>query len=75
MNRPIFLISLRSMYRAGSKFFTSPAMRQAKAVASNCSMREMPLPALANGLPVLLGANAQGADQSHSGYHNSARKY
>src|SRR5580692_1509719 len=42
MKRPIFLISFFSMNCAGSKFLTSPAMRQAKAVASNCSIREIP---------------------------------
>ena len=31
MKRPIFLISFFSMYRLGSKFLTSPAMRQLKA--------------------------------------------
>src|ERR1700683_3117526 len=42
MKRPIFLISLRSMNRAGSKSLTSPAIRHVNAVASNCSILEMP---------------------------------
>src|SRR5580658_10237240 len=42
MKRPIFLISLRSMNCAGSKFFTSPAIRQVNAEASNCSILEIP---------------------------------
>src|SRR5580704_5011643 len=42
MKRPIFLISLRSMKRTGSKFLTSPAIRQVNAEASNCSIPEIP---------------------------------
>src|SRR5437868_4547981 len=46
MKRPIFLTSFFSMNFSGSKFFTSAAIWQAKAEASNCVMRSTPfLPA------------------------------
>src|SRR5688500_6193543 len=43
MNLAIFLISFFSIQRVGSKSFTSPAMRQLKAVASSCVIGPMPL--------------------------------
>ncbi len=43
MNVSIFLISFFSMYRAGSKPLTSPAMREVKADASKRVMGPMPL--------------------------------
>src|SRR5579864_3885566 len=43
MKRPIFFSSFFSIQRKGSKFFTSPAMRQSKPVASKLVMVVMPL--------------------------------
>src|SRR5580704_7199769 len=42
MNRPIFLSSFFSTQSSGSKFFTSPAMRQSKPVASKCVTGPIP---------------------------------
>src|SRR5437016_14648983 len=42
MKRPIFLISFFSMYRAGSKPLTSPAIRQENAAGSNWVMVATP---------------------------------
>src|SRR5277367_498497 len=43
MKRPIFLTSFFSMKFRGSKFLTSAAIWQAKALESNCVMRPTPL--------------------------------
>src|ERR1700678_1952790 len=42
MNRPIFLISLRSIKSSGTKSLTSPAMRQLKPLASKSVIGPMP---------------------------------
>ena len=42
MNRPIFLISLRSMKSSGRKSRISPAIWQVKSDASKAVIREMP---------------------------------
>src|SRR5580704_4668557 len=43
MNRAIFFSSFFSTQISGSKFFTSPAIWQSNAVASNAVMRAIPL--------------------------------
>src|SRR5580698_7487335 len=43
MKRPVFFSSFFSSQLRGSKPFTSPAIRQSKAVASKCVMGPMPL--------------------------------
>src|SRR5215831_3255610 len=43
MKRAIFFSSFFSIHSSGSKFFTSPAMRQSKALASNAVTGPMPL--------------------------------
>src|SRR6267143_1210110 len=43
MNRPIFFSSFFSIHRNGSKFFTSPAMRQSKPAVSKLVMQATPL--------------------------------
>src|SRR5205814_109441 len=43
MKRPIFFSSFFSIHWKGSKFFTSPAMRQSKPVVSKLVMLVMPL--------------------------------
>src|SRR6202035_2434797 len=43
MNRPIFFSSFFSIHWKGSKFFTSPAMRQSKPVVSKLVMQATPL--------------------------------
>ena len=74
MKRPIFLISFFSMKRAGSKFLTSPAMRQLKRGGVELLDAGDAVPALANGLPALLGANAKRAQQADSCDYYSARQ-
>ncbi len=74
IKRPIFLISLRSMNRAGSKFLTSPAMRQLKRGGVELFNAGDAVPPFANGLPALVGANAQGRQQPDSCNYYSARQ-